>query len=180
MHKLLQFFNLFSINHDIYKFRFNSNFLETNIVNIVLLLLGLIYVLKNFLGAALATRQEKVLVAIQESEKRLQQANQRLEQAESQLEQTQVIIANINSEAHITAQKVKQVIEEQGNIYIDKLKQSSKYSIINAEIQIRKQIQQQIINLAIHRVSMQFQNQLTSEMQSCMIDRKINKLNNEL
>ena len=60
----------------------NTDFLEANVINIILLLLGLIYILKNFLGSTLIIRQQKVLTAIQESEQRLNEANIRLEEAE--------------------------------------------------------------------------------------------------
>ena len=80
----------------------------------------------------------------------------------------------------MTAQKVQKDIIQQGKIDIEKLTQSSKASIANAKEQIKKQIQKQIINLAIHRVFMELNNQLTSEIQSSIIDKKISQLNIKL
>lgn len=158
----------------------NSNFLEANVLNILLLLTGLIYVLKNFLGSILNDRQQKVLVAIQESKERLEQANVRLNEAEKQLAQTQIIITQIINEAESTAKKVRESILEQGKSDIEKLTQSSKASVKFAENQVRLQIQQQITSLAIQKVTAEFKSQINSMMQSKIIDQSIMQLEGEI
>nr|ARW60193.1 ATP synthase CF0 subunit I [Laurencieae sp.] len=158
----------------------NSNFLEANVVNILLLLFGLIYVLKKFLGSILSERQNKVLFAIRESEERLEQANIRLDEAEKQLNQTQIIINQIIEEAETTAKKVRQSILEQGKSDIDKLTLSSKASVKFAETQVRLQIQQQITALAIKKVRVELQNQMTSVVQNQIIDQNIIQLQGKI
>ena len=158
---------------------FNLNFLEANVFNICLLLFGLVYVLRKFLGEILSVRQEKVLAAINESEERLEQAKIRLNEAEKQLNQTQIIINQIITEAQTTAKKVHQSILEQGKAEIEKLTSSSKTSIQSAENQVRLQIQQQITALAIKKVKFQLENQITPSMQSNIIDSGIIKLESQ-
>nr|YP_010850422.1 ATP synthase CF0 subunit I [Lophurella caespitosa]WGH13190.1 ATP synthase CF0 subunit I [Lophurella caespitosa] len=155
---------------------FNSNFLEANVFNILLLLSGLIYVLRKFLGSILIDRQSKVLFAINESEERLKQANIRLKEAEKQLAQTQIIINQIINEAEITAKKVRESILEQGKFDIDKLTKSSKVSVKFAENQVKLQIQQQITALAIQKVSVELKSQMNSIMQEKIIDQGIMQL----
>nr|YP_009393302.1 ATP synthase CF0 subunit I [Symphyocladiella dendroidea]ARW61864.1 ATP synthase CF0 subunit I [Symphyocladiella dendroidea] len=152
---------------------FNSNFLEANVLNILLLLSGLIYVLREFLGSILIDRQSKVLFAISESEERLKQAKIRLSEAEKQLAQTQLIINQIINEAEITAKKVRESILEQGKFDIEKLTKSSKDSVKFAENQVRLQIQQQITVLAIQKVSVELKSQMNSIMQEKIIDQGI-------
>nr|QCI05317.1 ATP synthase CF0 subunit I [Compsothamnion thuyoides] len=152
---------------------FSSNFLEANVLNISLLLAGLIYVLKQFLGSLLVERQNKVILAINESEERLKQANIRLNEANKQLEQTQLIIDQIIKEAKITAQRVNQSILEQGKLDVEKLTSSSKASILSAENLVKNQIQQQIIHLAINKVSLQLKNEIDASIQSKLIDQNI-------
>lgn len=154
----------------------NTNFLEANVINIVLLLSGLIYVLKQFLGSILTIRYEKVLFAINESEERLEQANIRLKESEKQLAQTQLIINEIIEEAELTAQKVRDSILQQGQLDIERLTTTSKDSIASAEYQIRQQIQKQIISLAIQKVNVQLQKQMTVYMQEKIIDNNIQQL----
>lgn len=158
----------------------NKNFLEANVLNILLLLSGLIYVLRQFLGSMLSVRQEKVLLAINESEERLNQAQIRLSEAEKQLAQAQIIIKQIVAEAEITAQKVRQSILEQGKSDIKRLTLSSKASIKYAENQVKQQIQQQIISLAIDKVNIKLRNQMTLAMQNDIIDKNLIKLEGDI
>lgn len=158
----------------------NSNFLEANVINILLLLSGLIYVLRTFLGSILNDRQSKVLFAIRESEERLQQAKARLDEAQKQLAQTQEIINQIINEAENTAKKVRESILEQGKSDIEKLTQSSKTSVKFAENQVRLQIQQQITALAIQRVSSELRIQMNSIMHNKIIDQSIIQLEGEI
>ena len=158
----------------------NTNFLEANVLNIMLLLFGLIYILKQFLGSILIMRQEKVLFAISESEERLMQANGRLSECEKQLAQTQIIIDQILNDANVTATKVRQAILEKGKLDVDKLINSSKASILIAENQIKQQIKKQITALAIQKVSMQLKTQVNATIQSKIIDENILKLRGEI
>nr|QHO64181.1 ATP synthase CF0 subunit I [Lympha mucosa] len=176
----LLYFLTKSYETEIKTFGFNTNFLEANVINITLLLLGLIYILKNFLGSTLIGRQQKVLTAIQESEKRLQEASIRLEEAEKQLAQTQMIVTQITDDAKQTAKKVREAILGQGKLDIEKLTVAGKNSIANAEQQIKKQIQKQITALAIQRVTLQLKTKIKPEMQSRIIDTNIMQLKYKL
>lgn len=161
-------------------FGFNSDIFESNVINILLLLFGLIYVLKQFLGSSLNARQTKVLAAIQESEERLEQASSRLNESEKQLAQTQLIIDQIKKEAQLTAEKVRSSILAQGQLDIERLTMTGKANIETAEKQIRRQIKQQITFLALKRVTLQLENQMSSEMQLRIIDNNIAKLGDQL
>lgn len=154
-------------------FSFNSDFLEANVINILLLLFGLVYVLKKFLGSMLSTRQNRVLSSIQEAEERLQQANIRLSESEKQLVQTKLVIEQIRREAELTAKKVRESILAQGKLDIQRLAAAGKISIATAENQVRQQIQQQIVALAIAQVSLQLQSQVTPAVQARLIDQSI-------
>lgn len=180
MEYTIQIFKIFAEHYSQEGVKFNFDFLEANVINILLLLSGLIYVLKQFLGSILLSRYEKVLSAIQESEERLKQANVRLVESEKQLAQTQIIISHIVEEAELTAQKVHQSILDQGKSDIDRLIIASKASISTAENQVRQQIQQQITALAISRVTAQLRSQVTASMQTKIIDSSIMELGGHL
>ena len=161
-------------------FGFNSNFLEANVLNIALLLSGVIYLGRNFLTSALELRQQKVTEAIQEAEERLQQANARLLDSEKQLTEAQSVIEKIKKEAETTARTVKETILAQGKVDIERLTNNGKNSIEQAEMQIKKQIQQRITDLAMERVSNQLQDYMTPSLQSKVIDNNIAQLGGQL
>nr|QUE29627.1 AtpF [Erythrotrichia foliiformis] len=161
-------------------FGINTNIFEINAINIGILLGIVIYVGKPFLTSTLQTRQDKVLASIQEAEEKLQQSSTRLLEAQKQLEQTQVVIDNIKKEAQATADKVRRSILEQGEIEIERLAASGKASIVTAENQIRKQIQQHIATLALKRVLLQLKGEMTPDLQVKIIDNNIQQLEGQL
>ena len=161
-------------------FGFNSNFLEANVLNIALLLSGVVYLGRDFLTSALELRQQKVTEAIKEAEERLQQANARLLDSEKQLTEAQSVIEKIKKEAETTARTVKETILAQGKVDIERLTNNGKNSIEQAEMQIKKQIQQRITNLALERVSAQLQDYMTPSLQSKVVNNNIAQLGGQL
>lgn len=161
-------------------FGFNSNILEANVINIVILASGVVYLGRNFLSSALELRQQKITEAIQEAEDRLQQANIRLAESEKQMAQAKIVIEQIKTEAENTARKVKETILAQGKLDIERLTNSGKSSLEKAELQIKKQLQQHITNLALKRVSIQLKEYMTNSLQSKLIDSNISQLGGQL
>jgi F-type H+-transporting ATPase subunit b len=161
-------------------FGFNSNFLEANVLNIGLLLSGVVYLGRDFLTSALELRQQRVAEAIQEAEERLQQANTRLLDSEKQLTEAQSVIEKIKKEAETTARTVKETILAQGKVDIERLTNNGKSSIEQAEMQIKKQIQQRITDLAMERVSTQLQDYMTPSLQAKVVDNNIAQLGGQL
>lgn len=161
-------------------FGFNSDFLEANVLNIAILFFGLIYLLRQFLGALLANRRQKVLAAIQESEERLQKANMRLAESEKRFMQAAIVIKKIEQEAIVTAAKVRQSILDQGKLDIERLTEAGKASIAIAERQVREQIQQQITDLAIQQVSLDLKQQMTPSAHTKIVDENIVQLGDRL
>nr|YP_009541570.1 ATP synthase CFO B chain subunit I [Synarthrophyton chejuense]AYR05579.1 ATP synthase CFO B chain subunit I [Synarthrophyton chejuense] len=180
MNNYMQVYEMICEHYASKGFGFNTDFLEANVINIFLLLSGLIYVLRQFLGAILSSRQQKVLIAIQEAEERLKQANIRLLESEKQFKQTEVVIKQIEKEAIITAEKVRKSILAQGKLDIERLTDAGKVSISIAEMQVREQIQQQITNLAIRQVALDLKKQITPSIQSKIIDENILQLGDKL
>lgn len=91
-----------------------------------------------------------------------------------------MVIDNIKKEAQVTADKVRQSILDQGEVDIERLALTGKASIVTAETQIRKQIQQQIATLALKRVLLQLKSEMNVEMQTKIIDANINQLGGQL
>lgn len=158
----------------------NTDFLEANVINIAVLLSGLVYLLKQFLGDLLKNRRKKVLAAIQESEERLEKANVRLIESEKQFSQAAIVIKQIEQEAVVTAAKVRQSILDQGRLDIERLTEAGKVSIAIAERQVVEQIQQRIIDLAVLQVSHDLRKQITSSIQTKIIDENIVQLGDKL
>nr|YP_010337885.1 ATP synthase CFO B subunit subunit I [Timspurckia oligopyrenoides]UNJ17470.1 ATP synthase CFO B subunit subunit I [Timspurckia oligopyrenoides] len=161
-------------------FAVNTDILETNIINIGILLSAIVYFGKQSLSSILGARQERVFLALQEAETKLDQASTRLAEAEKQLQQTQIVINRIKQEAEITASKIKESILAQGKIDVTRLANASKANILSAEIGIRRQIQQQITKLALQRVATNLKDQINADVQSSIMDQSISELGGKL
>jgi F-type H+-transporting ATPase subunit b len=74
------FFSFFVNNEESF-LEFNSNILETNLINILLLIALLVYVYKNFVGVTLSERQSSILQTIENSQKDLVNASNYLDAA---------------------------------------------------------------------------------------------------
>jgi F-type H+-transporting ATPase subunit b len=156
-------------------FGLNTNFLEANVINIVILLSGVIYLGRGFLTSSLEVRQQKVAEAIQEAKERLVLANTRLIESEKQLTKAQSVIEGIKQEAAKTARTVKE-----GKLDIQRLTNNGKANIEKAELQIKKQIQQHVTDLAIEKVTVQLKEYMTPNLQSKVIDSNIANLRGQL
>lgn len=157
-------------------FGINTDIFETNIINLVIFVGFIFVVLSKSLTETLETRQQKVISSIQEAEDRLQQAQIRLTEAEKQLDQISMIVDSIKTEAETAGSKLKTSILTQGKEDIDRLTTNAKLTIANTEVQVKRQILQQVTTLVIQRVSTQFNELLTFEMQGRIIDRNIAEL----
>ena len=157
-------------------FGINTDIFETNIINLVIFVGFIFVVLSKSLTETLETRQQKVISSIQEAEERLQQAKVRLTEAEKQLDQISMIVDSVKTEAETAGSKLKTSILTQGKEDIDRLTTNAKLTIANTEVQVKRQILQQVTSLVIQRVSVQFNELLTFEMQGRIIDRNIAEL----
>lgn len=77
----------------------NIDILETNLINIVILLIVLFFVGKDFLSSTLLNRQNLIINEIRNSEEKLSQAIERLKDAENQTTQANIIYQEINKRA---------------------------------------------------------------------------------
>jgi F0F1-type ATP synthase membrane subunit b/b' len=155
---------------------FNGDIFEANLVNLVLLDGGLVYLLSGALSESLSERQQKILGAIQESEERLQEATTRLTESETQLAQAQMVIDTIQKDAEQTASQVKSSILTDGKTEIERLTSAAKSQIGTIEAKVRKQISDYVVSLALQRITAQLEGKLNSSLQQQIIDRNISRL----
>ena len=138
----------------------NTDIFETNLINIIILVVLLVYVLGNFLKENLSTRQEQIISSIQDGEKRLNEANERLAEAKSQWAQAQIIIEEIKNQTKRTKASLLETEFNQANqdlsqrfnnilmvlryreqqVFNDVMKQVSELALKSSNIKIRKTV----------------------------------------
>ncbi len=133
-------------------FGFNTNILETNIINLSVV----IFIVFSFVGDALKTllqnRREIILANLQEADKRAIEAQEKLLEAQKQFDRAIEKANHIKQEALSTADKEKNQILKQTEIEIKKFETSKDENLKVERQKIISQISQQVISLALIKV----------------------------
>nr|WLD05940.1 ATP synthase CF0 subunit I [Meringosphaera mediterranea] len=87
------------------EFGLNTDILETNLINQVILAAGLVFLGRNFLTNTLEERATRIQTSIEDSQKRLEIAMQRLTEAQKESEQIEIVIREIRAKANKERQR---------------------------------------------------------------------------
>ncbi|CAM9107053.1 unnamed protein product [Chrysoparadoxa australica] len=161
-------------------FGLNSDILETNVINIVLLIALLVYVLGNFLGENLGLRQEQIINNVQEAEKRLNEANDRLSEAKIQWAQARILIEDIKQQTQETRKNLLDTEFEQADQELSQRFNTALQILRYREQQVFNDVMKQVAQLALNQVIVKLQKQLGKSEQTLIIDTKINRLGGKL
>jgi F-type H+-transporting ATPase subunit b len=144
-------------------FGINTDILETNAINIVILVIGLVIFVGKTLREGLAQRQTEIINSVEDSEKRLNDATNRLAEAKKQLSQARVIIDEIKKETKATKISLLE------NDYVQAKKELSRRfnvaatTLKNRERLILSEIKQNISLLALKQVVSTIEKQAGTE-----------------
>jgi F-type H+-transporting ATPase subunit b len=158
----------------------NTDFLETGVLNILVLVGIIVYVGRDFLGSSLEQRQQEIIQSVQDAEERLTEANTRLSEAQKQLTQAQVIISEIRTETMNTKKVLLDSDSTQANQELATRFGRALATLRSREQQVFSEIKQQIISLALKNVLSKVQTNLGPAKQATLIDKSIAKLGGQL
>ena len=157
-------------------FGFNTNILETNIINLAILLGILIFYGSKVIGNTLSTRSAEIAAEIQEAEARAKQAAAALADGQQKLAQAQAEAEKIRGSAQETAQKAKAEILAQGKKEIEKIRAAAVQELDSDKAKVIAQLKQQIAAAAIERVESQLKEHLDRRAQEKLVDHCITQL----
>jgi F-type H+-transporting ATPase subunit b len=157
-------------------FGINTDILETNLINITILIVVLVQFVGGALTTSLSERKQKIIDNVKDAETRLTEAKDRLSEANTQLAQTKLAIDKIVQELQST--KVNIIKTGANRIYEEMLAQinSSEQAISLQEQKLLTQIKQQIITLSIKRVVTKLKQDLTISQHVLIINKCITRL----
>lgn len=157
-------------------FGFNSNILETNAINIAILLGGLIYAGRGFLGKILSQRLETIETAIVDAEKRKREAIEQLADRQEKLAQAQAECERIRAAAEIDAKAAGEAILAGVGADIERLREAATQEIATEQERAIVQLRQQVADKALAEVRAYFDRGLSDSAQQQLIDRSIELL----
>jgi F-type H+-transporting ATPase subunit b len=161
-------------------FGLNTNFLDTNLINLAIIITVLFIFGRKVLGNTLKTRQENIETAIKSAEQRAKDAQERLKEAQRQLEQATAEAERITKAAAETAHTARTAILAQAAVDIERL-QAAGAADLSAELdKAIAQLRQRVVTLALQKVESQLQGGIADDAQQILIDRSIAQLGGQL
>jgi len=155
------------------RFGLNFDLLESNLINLAIIIGVLIYFGRGFLGKTLSERRSKIEAAIRDAEQRKQQAAAALADQQQKLAQAQTEAARIRSEAEGRAEAVRGEVLAQAEADIERMRASAAQDLNTQQEKIVSEVRQRIAALAIQRAESQLRSGLNPDIQQQLIDRSI-------
>jgi len=154
-------------------FGFNFDILETNLINLVIIIAVLFYFGRGFLGKILTERRSGIEEAIREAEKRQKDAAAALSEQQQKLTEAQAEAARIRAAAEETAKKAKEVILAQAAQEVERMKATAGQELEAEQERAIAQLRSAVVSMAMARVESQLKASLDENAQNHLIDRSI-------
>lgn len=154
-------------------FGLNFNILETNLINLSIIIGVVFYFGRNFLGNTLAERRSNIEEVIRDAEKRQKEAAAALADAQQKLAQAQAEGEKIRAAAEENAQAARAAILEASRKDVERLKETAVQDLNTERDRAIAQLRERIAAMAIQRVESQLKDRLDDSAQHQLIDRSI-------
>jgi F-type H+-transporting ATPase subunit b len=157
-------------------FGFNFEILESNLINLLILVGVLFYYGSKIVGNILSERKNKIAQKIQEVEAKQARAAKALTEEQAKLAQAKSTASKIISEAEANAEKAKQAILAQGEKEVERIKAMAVADLNSEQERAIAELKQRVAALALGRVENQLGEILNDDVQHQLIDRSIARL----
>ncbi|MCX5968274.1 MAG: F0F1 ATP synthase subunit B [Cyanobacteria bacterium] len=159
-------------------FGLNLDIFDTNIINLAIVIAGLVWFLKGFLGGILERRRATILADLKDAEDRLAAAAAALAEVQQGLSQSQAKAEKIRADGVVRAQAIRldserRTVEEMARIKLDSA------SNLDAEAaRVTAQLRREAARLAIEKALSVLPTRLDEAAQARLIDQSIQSLGN--
>ena len=160
-------------------FGINSDILETNLINLVIVIGLLIYAGRGFLGKILSARLESIQSAISDAEQRQKDAADKLALQQGKLAQAKTEADNLRKQAEADAKHAADVILATVDADIARLREAADQEISTEQERVIVQLRQQVAEKALASVQSYFDRGLSESTQVELIDRSIALLSSD-
>lgn len=152
---------------------FNFNILDTNLINLAIIIVVLIYFGRKIVGKTLSERRERIETAIQSAERRQKEAATALSEQQKKLAQAQAEAERIRKSAEDSANVARENILAQATQDIERLKESATQDLNSERDRAIAQLRSQVVAMALQKVESQLQSGVDNAAQQKLIDRSI-------
>lgn len=157
-------------------FGLNLDLLETNLINLAIIIGVLVYFGKKSLGKTLSDRQVQIETAIKEAEQRKEKAAAALAEQQQKLAQAQAEAARIRQEAETRAEAVRAAVMKQAEEDVERMKAAAAQDLTTQQDRVMNELRQRIATLAMQKAEQQLRSEVGEDTQRQLIDRSIARI----
>jgi len=157
-------------------FGLNLNPFETNIVNLAIVIAGLVWFLRGFLGGILERRRNAILADLKDAEERLAQASEALASIQKDLADAQVRAESIRKDGKARSEALRAESEQRTVAEMARLKQESVSDLDAEAVRVSNQLRREAARLSIEKALSSLSNKLDAAAQERLIDQSIQTL----
>ena len=154
-------------------FGLNFDILETNLINLGLLIGILVYFGRPLLSNILSERRSNIEAQIRQAEQRAEEAAAELAQAQEKLTQAQAEAQRILTAAQESAQAAKQAILVRAEQDVQKLKETAAADLNTEREKAIAQLRASVVASALQKVESELLTGVADDAQQTLIDRSI-------
>lgn len=157
-------------------FGLNLDILDTNLINLAILIGVLLYFGRGFLGNILGERRATIEQSIKEAEQRQQEAAKKLSEQQEKLTQAQSEAQKIIADAEERAKTVKANMLAQAEQDVERMKATASQEMDSERDRVIAQLRSMIASQALAQAESRISETLDEHAQQQLIDRSLNVL----
>jgi F-type H+-transporting ATPase subunit b len=150
------------------EFGFNTNLLETNVLNLSVVLAVVVIYIGDALKSLLANRKQTILNNFQEADKRALEAESRLKEAQKQFDEAQAKVKQITEQAVVTIERERDQIVKQNQEDIQRLSVMQQEVLQLEQQKAQSELAQKLVKLALHQVNEKLTKRLNASVHSAV------------
>lgn len=154
-------------------FGLNFDILETNLINLAILIGVLVYFGRKFISNILIERRARIETAIKEAEQRQREAAAALADAQQKLTQSQAEAQNIRKAAEESAQSAREAVLAKAAEDVNRMREAAAQDLNTQQEKAIAELRQRVAAMALQRVESQLRGQLDDSAQQQLINRSI-------
>jgi F-type H+-transporting ATPase subunit b len=159
-------------------FGLNFDLFETNIINLAIVIAGLVWFLRGFLGGILQRRREAIATELREVEERLRSATAALAEAQKGVAEAQKKAEQIRVDGQARADAIRLESEQRTIEELARMKQASTSDLANEASRVTDQLRRDTALKAIEKALAALPGKLDDSAQARLIDQSIQSLGN--
>lgn len=158
-------------------FGLNFDVLDTNLINLAIVIAILVYFGRQLLGNILGDRRTRIETELTEAESRARQAKATLDDVQQKLASAQAEMARIRQEGQENARKVKERLLADSAREVERLREGAVQDLEAEVTRAKAEIERRIAQLALERVAAELETRLDdAQQQEQLNDRALARL----